>query len=374
MKLRKYSWLAVLPMIFTACQEDTLVKEQQQDKIYTISATMDGGAASRAQIVIGNEADASTGEIFMWNEEDSFDMYQNVDDAWEKSTFTISNYSETGEGEKTTAMFKANKPATAGAGFMAFYPANELNSGVNHYLPTAIDFTTETDAWKNYFKSAMLMKATSESLDAENPIVEFHHLCSLARITYTNKTGTDQSISYFCLNGHEPNAFGTRYNYNVGNGDSGGDTADRCGLEVNGLTVPYNESVDLYLLFFPREFVADGKLQVIIKHPSIGEEVNQKSTPDMNVSTIAEFNDNATGFEAGKRYWFKVTETAEGLLWSKDYEEKPAVDETIVKATTEYSTHTHASVEQGNVFACQFHPEKSSDVGLQILKNFVELS
>ncbi len=50
-----------------------------------------------------------------------------------------------------------------------------------------------------------------------------------------------------------------------------------------------------------------------------------------------------------------------------------AEDEEIVKATTEYGTHIHASVEQGNVFACQFHPEKSSDVGLQILKNFVEL-
>ena len=50
-----------------------------------------------------------------------------------------------------------------------------------------------------------------------------------------------------------------------------------------------------------------------------------------------------------------------------------AEDEGIVTATTEYSTHIHASVEQGNVFACQFHPEKSSDIGIQILKNFVEL-
>ena len=50
-----------------------------------------------------------------------------------------------------------------------------------------------------------------------------------------------------------------------------------------------------------------------------------------------------------------------------------AEEEEIVKATTEYSTHIHASVEKGNVFACQFHPEKSSDVGMQILKNFVEL-
>lgn len=51
-----------------------------------------------------------------------------------------------------------------------------------------------------------------------------------------------------------------------------------------------------------------------------------------------------------------------------------AEDEKIVKATTDYSTCIHASVERGNVFACQFHPEKSGDVGLRILKNFVELS
>ena len=50
-----------------------------------------------------------------------------------------------------------------------------------------------------------------------------------------------------------------------------------------------------------------------------------------------------------------------------------AEEEGIVKATTEYSTHIHASVEKGNVFACQFHPEKSGDVGMQILRNFVEL-
>ncbi len=50
-----------------------------------------------------------------------------------------------------------------------------------------------------------------------------------------------------------------------------------------------------------------------------------------------------------------------------------AADETIVKARTEYTTVIDASVEQGNVFACQFHPEKSSETGLKILKNFVEL-
>lgn len=50
-----------------------------------------------------------------------------------------------------------------------------------------------------------------------------------------------------------------------------------------------------------------------------------------------------------------------------------AKDERIVKATTDYSTNIHASVEQDNIFACQFHPEKSGDVGLKILKNFASL-
>lgn len=44
-----------------------------------------------------------------------------------------------------------------------------------------------------------------------------------------------------------------------------------------------------------------------------------------------------------------------------------------VAAETEYIVPIHASVEHGNTFACQFHPEKSGDVGLKILKNFCEL-
>ena len=50
-----------------------------------------------------------------------------------------------------------------------------------------------------------------------------------------------------------------------------------------------------------------------------------------------------------------------------------AEEEQIVKASSDYANRIHASVEQDNVFACQFHPEKSSEVGLQILKNFVSI-
>ena len=51
-----------------------------------------------------------------------------------------------------------------------------------------------------------------------------------------------------------------------------------------------------------------------------------------------------------------------------------AEDKDIVVATTEYGTTIHASVEQGKVVACQFHPEKSSSVGLKILDNFLKIS
>ena len=50
-----------------------------------------------------------------------------------------------------------------------------------------------------------------------------------------------------------------------------------------------------------------------------------------------------------------------------------ARDEAIVAASTEYGCHIHASVESGNVCGCQFHPEKSSTVGLSILKNFLSV-
>lgn len=50
-----------------------------------------------------------------------------------------------------------------------------------------------------------------------------------------------------------------------------------------------------------------------------------------------------------------------------------AQEESQVAATTWYGTEIHAAVEAGNVFACQFHPEKSGDTGLRILKNFLEV-
>lgn len=45
-------------------------------------------------------------------------------------------------------------------------------------------------------------------------------------------------------------------------------------------------------------------------------------------------------------------------------------EEDIVTATAEYGETVHAAVQKGNLFACQFHPEKSGKTGLSLLRNF----
>ncbi len=48
-------------------------------------------------------------------------------------------------------------------------------------------------------------------------------------------------------------------------------------------------------------------------------------------------------------------------------------DEDVVSATTYYGKEIQVAAQQGNIFALQFHPEKSGDIGLMILKNFIEI-
>ena len=79
------------------------------------------------------------------------------------------------------------------------------------------------------------------------------------------------------------------------------------------------------------------------------------------------------GFKIPHMGWNSLDIKPEARLFKGHSYYLKAADEGIVAATTEYTTHIHASVESGNVFACQFHPEKSSDVGLKILKNFASL-
>lgn len=49
-------------------------------------------------------------------------------------------------------------------------------------------------------------------------------------------------------------------------------------------------------------------------------------------------------------------------------------EEGVTATTTTYGVVFASSVQRGNVFACQFHPEKSQRIGLQLLRNFIQLS
>lgn len=80
---------------------------------------------------------------------------------------------------------------------------------------------------------------------------------------------------------------------------------------------------------------------------------------------------NSLRFSNNGRLFFGIPEESYVYFVHSYYLE--AKEPEIVTAVSEYGVQIHASVESGNVFACQFHPEKSSDTGLSILRNFVSL-
>lgn len=93
--------------------------------------------------------------------------------------------------------------------------------------------------------------------------------------------------------------------------------------------------------------------------------------PDCPGLKIPHMGWNSLDIKPGTRL-FKGIDSGAYVYFVHSYYLK-AEDESIVAASTQYSTCIHAAVERDNVFACQFHPEKSSQVGLSILKNFIEL-
>ena len=95
-----------------------------------------------------------------------------------------------------------------------------------------------------------------------------------------------------------------------------------------------------------------------------------KRIPDHGELKIPHIGWNSLAFPNRGRLYEGISEESYVYFVHSYYLD--AEDKDIVVATTEYGTTIHASVEQGNVFACQFHPEKSGDVGLSILRAFAE--
>jgi len=69
---------------------------------------------------------------------------------------------------------------------------------------------------------------------------------------------------------------------------------------------------------------------------------------------------------------FDGLDAGASVYFAHSYHVVPA-DETVVAATTDYGYPFVSAVWKDNIFATQFHPEKSQAVGLRLLKNFVDL-
>ena len=93
--------------------------------------------------------------------------------------------------------------------------------------------------------------------------------------------------------------------------------------------------------------------------------------PDQEGLKIPHMGWNSIEYKEGSRLFQGIPQNSYVYFVHSYYLE--AKNEEDVAATTHYSTLIHASVEHENIYACQFHPEKSSTVGLKILENFVNL-
>ena len=69
---------------------------------------------------------------------------------------------------------------------------------------------------------------------------------------------------------------------------------------------------------------------------------------------------------------FKDIKNNSHMYFVHSYEFIPE-DKNVISATTDYSSNIVCSVEKENIFGTQFHPEKSDKIGLQIIKNFINL-
>ena len=318
MKLNKYIGMAALAVAFTACQDDTLEGGKQQHGIYTLSGKMAGGAAmSRAQIELGNQDPSK--ESFMWNEGDAFTVYQNDGSYnWrEQSVFTIQDYSETETADKKNATFSTDTPAEQGS-YVALYPAGNAMDGnqIHFNLSNEVDFSEGQDTnkvWSDYFRKNMLMAAEGTLTEGDNT-VSFQHLMSLVRVTYTNESGSDQSINQILLSteGGSVGFFHEPYiDLNDGAYNIYGETTPVYQLTTNGLTVKAGDTFDFYILFRSAGYYYGDVLEIQFLFG------NQPRTFRMPTSTIAAANDDYYGFEAGKRYWFNLTDDGDQLILSK---------------------------------------------------------
>lgn len=331
MRINKYIGLAVCSCFMAACQNDRLEVNQPLDseKYTLIGQIVNNDANSRAQIELGCQAGV---EYFFWNEGDRFTLYQNVNSELKASEFVISEDYKEADGGDQFAEFSSTVALTPSASYSAIYPSptTVTDNKVKLEIQRSVDFTSATtdaqkaEVWKNYFKNNMFMAASGTLSESGRNYIQFNHLCALARISYVNQTGSEQTINSVKLSGQN---LGTYMNYDLmNNRESGSGSTTGYSFTTTGLTVADKDTADIYIFFFPKK-IEQQDLQISIMQPS-GTKTLTLPWKDILVA-----NGNNESFSAGMRYWFDLTDTPNGLDWSKNM----ATDGWIVFKNTELS-------------------------------------
>ena len=331
MKLMKYSWLAALPMVFTACQDDMLEENCMQQNVYTLTASMDNGSAdSRAQIVLNGTS--TTKEAFHWNEGDKFSLFElDGNGGWLEHEFNISE-SYNDQEPTSSADFSTSLDLTQGREYVAFYPACETVESGKVQMTIGMTLPDNSkESWTEYFKNNMFMKAQgvvgNSSADTK---VDFTQLCGIIRITYKNTSNVDRTFGaihvdglwtiggYFQLDSDNVDRF---YLNVTQKGDAYGITFE------NGATVKAGSSEDFYILFLYNSVGAESKPMSTVSVSDMDHRVILK-TP--------KYSEALPVFQAGKSYWLNVTDNGKELFWTNNQQGGGEIQDV---ATIEVSTY-----------------------------------
>lgn len=124
-------------------------------------------------------------------------------------------------------------------------------------------------------------------------------------------------------------------------------------------------------------------LQVLMEHSDENEGTNLLGLLSGNVVRFdgTAMADNGLPLKIPHMGWSQVDQVAEHPLWAgietgsrfyfvHSYYVQPE-DDSVIAATTDYGVKYTSAIARKNLFAIQFHPEKSADTGLRLLENFV---
>ena len=303
--------MAALALGLASCQNDVMTEEQSapvsSDGIISLSVSVGNSAETRAMIELGN-SDVSS-EHFLWNEGDSlslFDLGQDgSDDPQTGLTLSISSdYSD--DNPSNSATFVGVGSIDDGNQVFAVYPAQDSTNGDGTFIlfideAAALGDNSEEEI-KAYMSDNIFMYA-STAFSSEGTGLDFNYLVSMARISCTNASSSEQTISSVSVAG-DGSYFGTECCL-IFAGETSPITmsaVSSISQTFDGVTVAAGETAEFYLLFFPgADFNSDGTISITVNGQSV----------EMETADITTDN-----FSAGLRYKFNVSLTDENLVWT----------------------------------------------------------